>query len=108
MPDVDNTMGVWVHITRNNGDGSLTIGEGVQPVSTIITLHAGWNMVGYPSQRGDITVAEAFWGTGADMIEVFDQSQPYLVSEIGPGNLMQPGQGYWVHVPVDTVWVVDW
>jgi len=53
-------------------------------------------------------VANAFWGTGADHVEVFNASSPTLLSEVGPTYLMKPGEGYWVHVPADSVWTVDW
>ena len=74
---------------------------------TSIPLYAGWNLVGYPSLTNE-TVANALWGTGADRVEVFDSGEPYRIKEVGPTYLMKPGEGYWVHVPADTVWVVDW
>lgn len=106
--DYSNGMGVWIHITSNNGDGVLTAGEGIEVVSTTISLSAGWNMVGYPTYCDTKDVGDAFWGTGADRIEIFDPAEPYLINEVGPSHIMMPGAGYWVHVPVDTVWVVDW
>lgn len=108
MPAITNGMGLWIHITRNVGDNCLTTGEGSQPSTSIIPLHAGWNMVGYPSQRTDLTVSEVFSGTGADRIEVFDLNQAYMINAVGPDYLMQPGEAYWVHVPVDTTWIIDW
>ena len=39
---------------------------------------------------------------------VCDTSEPYHIKEVGPSYVMKPGEGYWVHVPFDTVWVVDW
>ncbi len=107
MLNLDNTMGFWIHITNNTGDGFLTVGEGVMPVSTTINLRAGWNLVGYPSFNETMTVANALWGTGADMVEVFSSVSPYII-EIGPTYIMKPGEGYWIHVPADTVWTVDW
>ena len=108
MPAITNGMGLWIHITRNVGDNCLTTGEGSQPSTSFIPLYAGWNMVGYPSQRSDLTVSEVFSGTGADRIEVFDLNQAYMINAVGPDYLMQPGEAYWVHVPVDTIWIIDW
>jgi outer membrane protein assembly factor BamB len=105
--DYSNLMGVWIHITSNDKDGFLTAGSGDNSTSTAIPLYAGWNMVGYPSLNTE-TVANALWGTGADRVEMFDSSDPYRLKEVGPTYLMKPGEGYWVHVPADTVWVVDW
>lgn len=108
MPNLDNTMGLWIHVTRNTGDGVLTVGEGFVPGSTAITLRAGWNLVGYPSLCTNMTVANALWGTGADIVEIFDPSATYRTRVASSTYLMRPGEGYWVHVPADTAWTVDW
>jgi len=100
---LDRTMGVWVHAT---GNCTLTV-EGQIPASTGITLHAGWNLVGFPSFTGRV-MSDALWGTSADCVEVFDPADPELLRAMGPGENMVPGQGYWVHVVADTVWTVDW
>jgi len=101
-------IGVWIHIITNDGDGLLTAGEGIETTGIAVSLSAGWNMVGYPTYCATKTVGDAFWGTGADRVEVFDPASPYMISEVGPTYVMKPGQGYWVHVPADTVWTVDW
>ena len=104
LADIDNTMGFWINITEPNV--TLTV-SGTIPVSTTIPLYAGWNLVGYPSLTPD-TVANALWGTGADRVEVCNLTEPYLIKEVSPTYVMKPGEGYWVHVVADTVWVVDW
>ena len=101
---LNHQMGFWINIIELNV--TLTV-SGYIPVSTSIPLYTGWNLIGYPSLANE-TVANAFWGTGADKVEVFDPGEPYLIREVGPTYLMKPGEGYWVHVPADTVWVVDW
>jgi hypothetical protein len=100
---IDNTIGVWVHVTANC---TLTV-EGAIPATTLIPLHAGWNLVGYPSQTPR-TVADALWGTSADHADAFDPVSPAYISEAGPEYVMAPGNGYWVHVVADCVWTVDW
>jgi parallel beta-helix repeat protein len=100
---IDAGMAVWVHATENC---TLAI-TGEIPESTGILLRAGWNMVGYPSRTAS-TVGDALWGTGADRVEVFDAASPYLISEVPPEFPMVPGKGYWVHVPADVVWTVNW
>ena len=105
---VKNHMTFWIHVT-NYGDGIVTI-EGDLPTSgeqANIPLKAGWNLVGYPSLTNE-TVANALWGTGADKVEVCDPAEPYNIKEVGPTYVMRPGEGYWIHVPADTVWVIDW
>lgn len=80
---------------------------GTVPESTQIQLYAGWNLVGYPSLNPEI-VANALFGTAADRVEVCDPAEPYMIKEVGADYLMHAGEGYWVHVPADAVWVIDW
>jgi parallel beta-helix repeat protein len=103
---IDMSMGFWINIT-DVGDGYLSL-SGNLPTSTQIQLRAGWNLVGYPTLCTNMTVGIAFWGTGADIVEVFNQTAPYRTKVAGSKYLMKPGEGYWVHVPADTIWTVDW
>ena len=103
LASINHKMGFWIEM---NDFANLTV-EGIEPASTDITLYAGWNLVGYPTQDSE-TVANALFGTGADRVEVCDLGEPYLIKEVGPTYMMKPGEGYWVHVPADTVWTVDW
>jgi hypothetical protein len=69
---------------------------------------AGWNLVSYPSLT-PMDIATALATTGYDLpVEGFNASAPYRISPLVDTYMMQPGEGYWVHVPADTVWVVDW
>jgi hypothetical protein len=52
--------------------------------------------------------ATALWGTQADKVLVCDQSQPNNLKEVDGTYMMKPGEGYWVQVPFDTTWTVDW
>jgi hypothetical protein len=99
-------MGVWINITTV-GDGFILV-TGSVPSSISIPLHAGWNMVGYPSLCRNMTVADAFWGTGATIVEVFDPNATYRTKSVSSSYVMKPGEGYWVYVPADTVWTVNW
>jgi len=100
---IDRGMGFWVHATEN----CTLLTYDPAPGSTAIPLRAGWNMVGYPTLT-ERPVSDALWGTSADRVEVFDSASPELLREMAPTELMQPGMGYWVHVPVDSVWTIDW
>jgi hypothetical protein len=105
---VNNTYSFWIHIS-SYGDGILSI-EGALPSTgefSIIPLYAGWNLVGYPSLTQK-SVSDAFIGTGYDIAEGYDASDPYRTSVLPGSYMMKPGEGYWVHVPADTVWVIDW
>lgn len=100
---VDNTMGLWIHITQNC---TLTI-YGHLPVSSTVTqLRSGWNLVGYPSQTSR-TVSQALSGTGYDRVECFTPTSPYVRAMTG-SEIMAAGNGYWVHVPADAPWAVNW
>ncbi|MBA3045225.1 MAG: hypothetical protein FP824_03335 [Euryarchaeota archaeon] len=101
---VDYTMGLWVYITDPT-DGMLSV-IGDILTKPQIQLKAGWNLMGYPSLTPR-TVADALWGTGAIRVEAFDPEPPYII-EVGPDYVMSPGNGYWVLVPADVIWTIDW
>jgi hypothetical protein len=104
---LNHRMGFWINITEPGGV-NLTV-SGLIPASTGINLYAGsWNLVGYPTLNNTTTVANALFGTTADRVLVYDTSEPYHIKEVGPAYIMKPGEGYWVHVVADSVWVVDW
>jgi len=105
LKSLNHKMAFWINITEPGGT-VLTV-SGPIPDSTTISLYAGWNLVGYPSLTTE-TVANALWGTGADKVEKFDSLAPYRISEVGPTYVMKPGEGYWIHVPADTVWIINW
>ena len=54
------------------------------------------------------TVGVALFGTGADKVMIYDPGEPYRIKEVGPTYIMKPGEGYWIHVPVDSIWTVDY
>jgi hypothetical protein len=103
---ISHQIGFWIHLFGNGTDIQYIV-YGFSQTDTSIPLNAGWNLIGYPSQNAE-TVANALWGTGADKVMVGDTSVPYHIKEVGPTYLMKPGEGYWVHVPFDTVWSINW
>jgi hypothetical protein len=105
LNSLDYRMGFWINITE---PGVFLTLKGQLPDNTVIPLKAGWNLVGYPTLNDTMTVGNALWGTGADRVQVFDAADPYRLKEVGSTYIMKPGEGYWVHVPADTTWVVDW
>ena len=102
---IDHTMGFWINITEP--DVILTV-SGLIPESTSIPLYAGWNLVGYPTLNDSTPIWSALWGTGADRVEICNLTEPYLIKEASPTYIMKPGEGYWVHVPADTIWFINW
>lgn len=100
---MDKKLGYWVHAT----EACILKISGVPTASTSITLYAGWNLVGYSTLNGSMTLANAFWGTSVDRVESGAPSSPFLKAL--PSNyVMKPGEGYWVRVPSDTVWTINW
>jgi len=100
---IDHKMGVWIRATSAC---MLTV-YGNRPTSTSIQLYAGWNLVGYPTQVTTRTVSTAFAGTGYDIVEGWQVASPY-VKVLAGGDAVLPGNGYWVHVPSDTTWTINW
>ncbi len=107
LTDVNESMGIWLYVEAGSlGDGYINV-SGVVPSSTAINLKVGWNMVGYPSLVGR-QISDALAGTGYDGVEGYNATAAYRLSPLADTYMMKPGEAYWVHVPADTVWVVDW
>lgn len=102
---LNHKQGIYIFITEPNV--TLQV-RGAIPTTTSIPLYAGINIVGYPTLSNTKTIGEALAGTGAYKVEVFNASAPYQVKEVGPSYIMKPGEGYWIYVPTNTVWIVNW
>lgn len=106
LESMNHLQGYWINITEPGVILTVKGDNFGSPLS--IPLYAGWNLVGYPTLNTTTTVANVLWGTGADRVEVCDPTDPYRTREVGPMYLMKPGEGYWIHVPADSIWVVNW
>jgi murein tripeptide amidase MpaA len=104
---IDHEMGFWIHITNPGGTTLNTTGwELSSPES--VTLHVGWNMVGYPSQNiYDRTTGlnNLAFGTDIDAIQWYDAASDSWYDMDAADNFV-PGRGYWVHSMVETSWDV--
>ena len=103
LANIDNTMGFWIHATEAC---NLTV-SGSTPNSIGINLYAGWNLVGCPTMNSSKNIADALAGTGYDRVEGYDSASPYIQVLAG-SYVMTPGEGYWVRVPADVVWTINW
>lgn len=103
--NIDHKMGIWINIT-SLGDGNLTF-SGDYGNSTLIYLKAGWNLVGYPAQTSK-SITDALGGINDRPVEGYNGSASYLIVQLPGTYMMQPGEGYWVHVASDNTWTVDW
>jgi hypothetical protein len=102
---LNHKMGFWIRMTVP--DANMTI-IGDFPSYVTITLHQGWNLIGYSSFT-EKSISEALAGTGYDLpVEGYNPTGPYLLSQLPDNYMMKPGEGYWIHVPAETIWIVDW
>ncbi len=99
----DRTMGIWI---RMNTADTLTV-EGFEPVSTMVQLDPGWNMVGLPSSTSGTHNLPA----EVTRVGFFNAADEYNVEYINAaGFVFQPGRGYWVYNSADQsiYWTVDY
>jgi hypothetical protein len=107
MPSITNAMGFWLYITANGGDQMLTLSSyAAIPSSTVITLYAGWNLVGYPSSTA--TTGATLPGA-VDMLSVYSGSATYTDYV---GAAMDPiaishGNAYFMHATATAPWTVN-
>ena len=105
---LDNTMGIWLRLTAT-GDDLLTIGPGSYSAGSVfISLFTGWNLVSYPSATS--MDADATLPGNADFISVYNGGLSYLIEDlvlVPSAVTMSEGEGYWVHVTSDIMWIVD-
>lgn len=100
---VNHTVGIWVNITQGS---NLTI-AGVVPTSTTINLHAGWNLVGFPSFNDSYAVANLKVAVALDRMEGFDGSAPpYFLRAMMDGDMLQAGFGYWINTSSEAIWII--
>jgi parallel beta-helix repeat protein len=88
LNDIDHLMGFWIYITKPNG--VLFEYFGNQPtLNQTLTLHPGWNLVGYPSLTNyNRTEATQTW------------------KKLGPSDYFEIGRGYWIHAKTKCEWEV--
>ncbi len=107
LTSMDNTMGVWLHVT-SVGDGYLTV-SGNAPTSTAIPLSAGWNLISYPAS-GSAVMDSAGLPSSVTKIAQYDSAATYLVSEVADWttNSFVPGNAYWIYTTADATWTVTY
>jgi hypothetical protein len=107
LSEINETMGFWVHITQP-GETAF-IYNGTQPtVNLSITLHPGWNLVGYPSlisYNRTQGLNNITFNSEVDSIWAYNAATQKW-EEIGPSDYFEVGRGYWVHSKVTKTWEV--
>lgn len=103
LREIDHTMALWINVTTQGGT-ELTV-TGSIPESTIIPLHRGWNFVGYPSFINR-TVGDALVGLPYDRVESYGAGPPSYLRILTESDTMSAGNGYWIRVTEDCLWIV--
>ncbi|UCG70695.1 MAG: right-handed parallel beta-helix repeat-containing protein [Thermoplasmata archaeon] len=104
---LNETMSFWIHITQPG----VTIFHynGTRPTSDqSITLHPGWNMVGFPSLESFNRTAglnNITFGQEVDLIQWYDASTQTW-HDLSENDYFELGRGYWVHANVKCEWEV--
>ena len=98
-------MGIWVRVTGTE-DVDLPFMGALHSGPVAIELYKGWNLVGYPSLNGTVSMVESFIGLPWDMVQFSDPTRPYNLRYMPVTMKMEPGRGYWVHVTADCTWNV--
>ncbi len=103
LEEMNTSMGIWVNVMQPS---NLTV-AGIVPTSTSIYLHAGWNLVGFPSFNVSYAVSDLKATVGVERIEGFEAlTPPYFLRALTDGDVLQAGFGYWVKMLSDGSWTV--
>jgi hypothetical protein len=107
LTELNEKMGFWVHITQP-GDTIFYINGTRIYQNQTITLHEGWNLVGYPS-RTSYNRTEGLnnltFGQEVDLIQWFDPSSQTW-HDMGEDDYFMKGRGYWIHAKTECEWEV--
>jgi hypothetical protein len=98
LRDLDHTQGIWIYITEPGGTTLAVFGDELT-IGESITIHPGWNLVGYPSQSDkqvSVALNNLNWVTDIDYVGYFDATTDKFVNLTG-SDLMEVGRGYYMH-----------
>ncbi|UCG69389.1 MAG: right-handed parallel beta-helix repeat-containing protein [Thermoplasmata archaeon] len=105
--ELNEAMGFWIHITQP-GDTIFRY-NGTHPTENLtITLHKGWNLVGYPSLTSYNRIEglnNLTFGLQIDSIWTYYASTQKW-KELGPTDYFEHGRGYWIHANNECEWEV--
>ncbi len=105
--ELNETMGFWIHITQP-GD-TIFLYNGTQPTGNqTISLHPGWNLVGYPSLTNynrTEGLNNLTYSTHVDAIWTYDVATQKWKG-IGQSDYFEIGRGYWIHATTTCEWKI--
>lgn len=100
---IDHTMGVWINVTEQC---NLTV-AGIVPSQSMISLKAGWNLVGFPYLHLFFTVADLKAASAVERVEAaYVSTEPYFLMALQDDHLLMAGHGFWVKTTIDALWIV--
>jgi hypothetical protein len=105
LHDLEPEMGFWIHITTPGGT-NLAISDRKFTTNLDITLHRGWNLVGYPCLQSfyrDYALNNIEFGQDLDKIMFYD-ADTEIFNEMASYDSFEPGRGYWFHLKTDIIW----
>jgi parallel beta-helix repeat protein len=105
--NINETMGLWIYITPQQG--AILLHNGTQPIQNqTISLHPGWNMVGYPSltkYNRTIGLNNLTFNTHIDAIWTYNAAtQKY--KQLTESDYFEIGKGYYIHAKAVCTWAV--
>jgi hypothetical protein len=94
---MDHTNGYYINIQSSGHMKTL----GILPSNEVISLKTGWNLVGYPSLQSTErdTALSSISGNYDAVMGMNPLTGKYI--HLGPTDLMEPGNAYWIHVTTD-------
>jgi pimeloyl-ACP methyl ester carboxylesterase len=105
LTDLNNSQAFWVHVTVPSGTDLVV--EGDTPSSQqSISLNAGWNLVGYPSESQRLRYDALYnlnFSRNLDIIQFFNATEKTWY-EMTSSDSFEPGRGYWIHAKRDITW----
>ncbi len=79
---------------------------GLLPGVSQVRVCAGWNLIALPGFASSVTVQSVKASTGASLVMGFDPAGPYHVRSLSDAEVLAPGAGYWIEVPVGVTWTL--
>jgi parallel beta-helix repeat protein len=105
---INHTMGFWLHVIDPEGTTLVVFGDDLTS-SQNISLHQGWNLVGFPSKTNktrDIGLGTLSFGTDVDAIWTYNSTIQMWIELDDSMDYFEIGRGYWMHSRVIRDWNV--
>ena len=109
LTEINEKIGFWI----NTDEMNISL-KGSRPYKTKIELKKGFNLIGYPYKKNLTSLDALSDAEGYDYIFTYhakdkewlsyDPDKPAFLNTL---TEMKPGQGYWIHMYDDAVWIFD-